>query len=87
MATPDPEAFGLLEKLLAAGAAIVAPLFGLWKFMEGKLDKKADKDDLEELSNRYEQNRLEVREVQIKIFDKLDSVTQQLSRIEGKLER
>jgi hypothetical protein len=35
----------------------------------------------------YETNRKEVRDVQIKTFDRLDAITQTLSRIEGKLDK
>ena len=39
MATPDPEGFSLLAKVIAAGGAVATPVVWLWT----KLDKKADK--------------------------------------------
>ena len=39
MATPDPEGFSLLAKVVAAGTAILAPVGWFWT----RLDKKADK--------------------------------------------
>lgn len=35
----------------------------------------------------YEQNRKEVREVQVKTFERLDDIGRALSRIEGKLDK
>lgn len=80
----DPEAFGLLEKVLAAGAAILGPIFGLYKWMEAKLDAKADKSDLEEFQDRVEEQRKETRENLISIFNKLGEISNAVSRIEGK---
>ena len=39
MATPDPEGFSLLAKVIAAGSAFATPVVWLWT----RLDKKADK--------------------------------------------
>lgn len=54
------------------------------KFLEGKIDT------VERHSvplDRYEQNRKEVRDGQILIFNRLDQVGQALARIEGKLDK
>jgi hypothetical protein len=54
------------------------------KFLDGRIDgverSYVPKDT-------YETNRKEVRDVQIKTFDRLDAITQTLSRIEGKLDK
>ena len=39
MATPDPEGFSLLAKVITAGGVVATPIVWLWT----KLDKKADK--------------------------------------------
>jgi hypothetical protein len=39
MATPDPESFSLLAKVITAGGVVATPIVWLWT----KLDKKADK--------------------------------------------
>ena len=39
MASPDPESFGILAKVVAAGSAVATPIVWLWT----RLDKKADK--------------------------------------------
>lgn len=40
MATPDPEGFSLLAKVVAAGAAVVAPIGGLFLWIENRYAKK-----------------------------------------------
>ena len=44
MSAPDPEGFSLLTKIAAAAAAIVTPIYTAYKFIDYRLDKKADKD-------------------------------------------
>ena len=44
MSTPDPEGMSLLAKVAAAGAVVLAPVIGAWKYFDWRLDKKADKD-------------------------------------------
>lgn len=57
-----------------------------------KLAKEFD-DRVEQVERRsvpldsYEQNRKEVREVQMAIFNRLDSLGQSMARIEGKLDK
>lgn len=54
------------------------------KYLDGRIDS------LERATvprTEYEQNRKEVREGQIAIFNRLDQVGQQLARIEGKLDK
>lgn len=74
MSAPDPESVTLLTKILAAGAAVVAPVYGIVKYLDARFDKKADKEDFAAFLERSEQYRRETREVQIKLFDKIDSL-------------
>lgn len=46
MATPNPDDMSLLAKVIGAAAAVITPLWGAHKWLDGKLDKKADKDDV-----------------------------------------
>ena len=52
--------------------------------MDGRLSEIEHSYVLKEV---YEQNRKEVRDVQIKTFDRLDAIGQSLARIEGKLDK
>ncbi len=51
-------------------------------------DARLDFFDKDKVSSAaFETNRKEVRDVQIKTFDRLDAIGQSLARIEGKLEK
>jgi hypothetical protein len=90
---------GLFDKLLEWAWAFIYLLIGLvWRKhnqditdikMEAKqLDARIDEVARTHVLNEtYETNRKEVRDVQIKTFDRLDAITQALSRIEGKLDK
>jgi hypothetical protein len=54
------------------------------KFLDGRIDA-VERASVPMLT--YEQNRKEVRDVQIKTFERLDEVVRALSRIEGKLDK
>lgn len=93
----------VVGKLLEWAWAIVGVLMGvIWKRHNEELTEiKASirkvgesmdsrLDDVERsyvLKDVYEQNRKEVRDVQIKTFDRLDQIGQSLARIEGKLDK
>lgn len=47
MAAPDPEGIGLLAKVIGAAAAIGVPIGGAYKWLDSRLDKKADKSEVE----------------------------------------
>lgn len=47
MATPDPEGFSLLSKVLAAATAIAVPLGTFYKLGSSALAKKADKAEVD----------------------------------------
>ena len=68
MATPDPEGFSLLSKVLAATTTIVVPLSTLYKLGTSALDKKADKSDLEDVKEEVAQR----RRIDEKLFDELN---------------
>jgi len=65
VASPDPEGFSLLTKVLAAGTAIVAPLYGFWKL----LDRKANKKDVESEFGEVRAELQHQRGVIAKVFD------------------
>jgi hypothetical protein len=94
---------GVIGKLLEWAWAAVGILVGIiWKrhneeiieikasiqkvgeSMDGRLSEIEHSYVLKEV---YEQNRKEVRDVQIKTFDRLDAIGQSLARIEGKLDK
>lgn len=57
----SPEDFSLLQKVVGAAAAIVAPLYGAYKVVETKLDKKADKSEVDRHRDYF-----------VKVFEKMD---------------
>ena len=71
MATPDPEGFSMLTRILAAGAAVIAPVAGAYKWVDYRLDKKADKEAVraayESLNNEMTVQRGNIG----KLFDKV----------------
>ena len=77
MAAPDPEGFSLLSKVLAAAAAILVPVGGVYKFASAALAKKADKEQVDdftkEMKESFETHRKEDRENFIKLFENAES--------------
>lgn len=65
MATPDPESFGLLGKVLGAATAVLVPVWGFVKLWDKKADKSAVKAGFEEVREELTRQ----RDVQAKIFD------------------
>lgn len=78
MSSPDPESFGLLGKVMAALAAVGVPIWGARTWLENRFGKKLDKSDFKEFCERFDQRFDEHckhdREVQAKLFDKVDEV-------------
>ena len=81
MSAPDPEGMSLLAKVVAAGAAVAAPIGWLW----AKLDGKADKSWVQEEVREMKDEQAHQREVQAKLFDKLDEHARQDSEQFSKL--
>jgi hypothetical protein len=67
MATPDPEGFSLLGKVLTAGGVVATPIIWLWT----KLDKKADKHTVNNQLQEVKNDIFSVKQTQAKIFDHL----------------
>lgn len=61
MSAPDPEGFSLLQTVMAAAAAILTPAFGVYKWVEARLDKKADKTEVDRHRDYF-----------VKVFEKLE---------------
>lgn len=61
MSAPDPEGMSLLAKVLAAAAAVVAPIWGAYSWLDGKLAKKADKVEVDRHRDYF-----------VKVFEKLE---------------
>lgn len=71
MAAPDPEGVGLLAKVIAAGAAVVVPIWGARTWLEKKFEKKADKHSV---ANQFQSVTLELTTQRghiAKIFDQM----------------
>jgi len=68
MSAPDPESFGLLAKVIAAGTAVMAPIGWLYT----KLDKKADKHAVNNSIHEVKLEQTHQRDIQAKLFDKLE---------------
>ena len=78
MAAPDPEGMSLLGKIVSAAVGIVVPVWGARTWVENRFNKKLNKDDFKEFISRFE-DRFDKhcendREVQAKLFDKVDEV-------------
>lgn len=74
MSAPDPDSFGLLEKVIAAGAALVVPIWGAFNWLDGKMKKKLDRDDFADFCKRFDQHCRDDRDTQAKLFDKIDDL-------------
>ena len=68
MSTPDPEMWQELSKWLAGIVAV--PVLYVWK----KVNNSVQKDDFKEFCKRFDQHCRDDREVQAKLFDKVDEV-------------
>lgn len=86
MSAPNPDEMSLLAKVLAAGVAIVGPIWGARTWIESRFAKKVDKDDfkdfIKEFTGRFEQHARDDREIQAKLFDRIDDLkTTMLERL------
>lgn len=63
----DPESYGVLAKVIAAGTAIAAPIGWLW----AKLDGKLSKGDFKEFVDRFDDHVKRDQEIQGKLFDQM----------------
>lgn len=72
MSAPDPEGFGLLAKVIAAGTALAAPVGWLYT----KLDKKADKHTVNTQFQTVTNELGTLRSTQAKIFDQMREAEQ-----------
>jgi ABC-type protease/lipase transport system fused ATPase/permease subunit len=71
MAAPDPESFGIVEKLIGAVLAIGTPVIAAHTWVNKRLDKKADKHAV---NNEFQEVRAELayqREAQAKMADQM----------------
>lgn len=67
MSAPDPESYGLLAKVVAAGTVIAAPIGWLWT----KLDSKVSKGEFKEFCDRVDDHIKRDQEIQGKLFDQM----------------
>lgn len=68
MAAPDPESFGLLGKVLAAGAVVAAPITWLWTKLDKKADKHAVNNQIQDVKNEQAVQRSHIAT----LFEKLE---------------
>jgi len=88
MATPDPEGMSLLAKIATAATAIIAPLWGGWKYIDARLDRKADKKDVEKGFEKIDEELMMHRSYFGKVFDQMrDGEQRAQDRHERILER
>lgn len=71
MSAPDPEGMSLLGKVIAAGAAVIAPVVGVWKWFDHRMEKKLDKSDFAEAMKRFDAHAESDRTIQEKLFDQI----------------
>lgn len=71
MSAPDPEGFSMLTKIVAAGAAIIAPVAAVYKWADYRLDKKADKDVVKMAFDLLNSEMNTQRGNTAKLFDKI----------------
>jgi hypothetical protein len=67
MATPDPEGFSLLAKVITAGGVVATPIVWLWTKLDKKADKHAVATQLQTVTTELAVQRGHIA----KIFDKL----------------
>lgn len=71
MSAPDPEGMSLLAKILAAGVAIVAPVWGARTWLDKRFEKKADKHHVATQFQAVSNELAYQRGTQAKIFDQI----------------
>ena len=88
MSAPDPEGMSLLAKVIAAGTAVVAPIWGGMKWLDGRFDKKADRDDMDSAIGKIDHEFEIHRGYFAKVFDQMrDSEQRAQDRHERLMER
>lgn len=68
MSAPDPDFWQEVSKWLAGAVAI--PVLYVWK----RVNSSVQKEDFQEFCKRFDQHVRDDREVQAKLFDKVDEV-------------
>ena len=74
MPAPDPEGFSLLTKIFGAATAVVAPVWVARSWIEKRFSAKVNNSDFKEFCARFDQHCRDDREVQAKLFDKIDDL-------------
>ena len=88
MSAPDPEGMSLLAKVIAAGSAIVAPIWALHKWLDSRFDKKADKDVMKSAIGKLDGELETHRGYFAKVFDQMrDNEQRAQDRHERLMER
>ena len=70
----DPDSFFTAEKVIAAVVAVVTPIWGARTWLEKRFARKLEKDDFKDFIKRFDEHVRNDREVQAKLFDKIDEV-------------
>lgn len=95
MAAPDPESFGLLEKIITAATAIGLPIWGARTWLDKRFAKKADKEEtdkesanclrhIEHLYENAEADRKLTRDLHDKAMERIQENQTQLIGILGR---
>lgn len=78
MPTPDPEGMSLLAKIASGAGSVIGAAWGGMVYLNGRFDKKADKDDvkralshIEKLYENAEQDRKTLHECVDKLGDQM----------------
>lgn len=61
MSSPDPEAVTLFAKVMAGAVAVITPVWGGMKWLDGRLEKKADKAEVDRHRDYF-----------VKVFEKME---------------
>lgn len=83
-----PDDVTLFAKVLAAGAAIIAPIWGAFHYLNGRFDKKSDKEEtercqrhIERLYENAEKDRALTRDLHEKAMDQISENQTQLIHV------
>ena len=88
MSAPDPEGMSLLAKVIAAATAIIAPVWGLQKWLDARFDRKADKEVMDTAIEKIDHEFEIHRGYFAKVFDQMrDSEQRAQDRHERLMER
>lgn len=92
MSAPDPESMSLTAKVLAGLAIVVPPIWGARSWIDKRLSKKADKEDveketanclrhIEKLYENAEKDRAQTRDLHDKAMEAVRDGQQQIIQI------